>query len=75
MKNAKKFNYAKYHTLTQDEWDELTKLVYKICDDHEDDKWWKVDNCIRACVSHALLVREADEEFAELCEEENEDED
>lgn len=75
MKNAKKFNYAKYHTLTQDEWDELTKFVYKICDNHDNDKWWKVDNCIRACVSHALLVREADEEFVELCEEENEDED
>lgn len=75
MKNAMKFNHAKYHTLTQDEWDELTKLVYKICDNHEDDKWWKVDNCIRTCVSHALLVREADEGLAELDEEDDEDED
>lgn len=75
MKNARKFIHAKYNTLTQDEWDELTKLVNKICDAHENDKWWKVDNGIRACVNHALLIREADEEFAELCEEENEDED
>lgn len=75
MKNAKKFNHAKYHTLTQDEWNELTKLVNKICDNHDNDKWWKVDNCIRACVNSALIRREADEEFVELCEEENEDED
>ena len=74
MKNAAKFIYAKYHTLTKDEWDELTNFVYKICDNHDGDRWWKVDNCIRVCVNHALLIREADEEFAELCEEENEDE-
>lgn len=54
MKNARKFIHAKYNTLTQDEWDELTKLVNKICDAHENDKWWKVDNGIRACVNHAL---------------------
>jgi len=78
MKNAKKFNNAKYNTLTQHEWDELERLINRICDAHNDDKWWKVDNSIRACVNHALMIREADEEFAESLEEEeegNEDED
>lgn len=74
MKNARKFNHAKYHTLTKDEWHELKELVYKICDNHDNDKWWEVDNCIRTCVNLALIRREADEEFEELEEMDNEDE-
>lgn len=74
MKNAIKFNHAKYYTLTREEWNELTKLVYKICDNHDNDKWWKVDNCIRACVNRALLTRESDEELEELGGMDDEDE-
>lgn len=73
MKNATKFRYAKQHAITRDEWNELYKLVNKICDNHNDDKWWKVDGCIKACVIHALLEREAIEEYTELCEKRNED--
>lgn len=61
MKNANKFMYAKFHTLTKAEWDELTALVNTICDAHEQDKWWKVDGCIRTCIDSALAMREADE--------------
>lgn len=74
MKNVAKFIYVKYHTLTQDEWNELEKLVIKICDNHDNDKCWKVDNGIRACINHALMAREADEEFEELKEMDDEDE-
>lgn len=74
MKNAIKFNYAKYNTLTDDEWNELEKLIVKICDSHDNDKWWKVDNGIRACVDCALIRREADEELEELKERDDEDE-
>lgn len=38
MKNLDKFMQAKFHTLTDAEWDELTNLVNKICDAHEGDK-------------------------------------
>lgn len=75
MKNVNKFIYAKFHTLTKNEWDELVELVYKICDNHEDDKWWKVDKNIRTCIDYALMARESDEEYATFCEEENKDED
>lgn len=70
MKNAKKFLYAKYNTLTKDEWDELLDFIYKICDNHKDDKWWKVDNCIRACVNNALSARASNDKFVEDCEDE-----
>lgn len=65
MKNAMKFVYAKYNTLTQHEWDELDRLINRICDNHNNDKWWKVDSSIRACVNSTLIRREADEEFEE----------
>lgn len=75
MKNAAKFREAMYQTLTQDEWNELIKLVDKICDAHEDDKWWKVYNCIKTCVNHALLERVTVEEHTELCEKDEDNED
>lgn len=78
MKNAKEFNDAKYSTLTQHEWDELERLVIKICDNHDNDEWWKVDNGIKTCVNSTLIRIEAEEEFEELKEmdlEEIDDED
>lgn len=71
MKNVNEFMYAKFNTLTDTEWGELAKLVDKICDAHEDDEWWKVENCIKACVNIALSIKEDDDAFAELCREES----
>lgn len=69
MKNRSKFMYFKFHTLNKSEWDELTNLINKICNNHKNDAWWKVDTCIRTCVDNALIMREAEEDFSEFCEE------
>lgn len=69
MKNLDKFMQAKFHTLTDAEWDELTNLVNKICDAHEGDKWWKVDCCIKTCIDFALSAKQANEEVSQFCEE------
>lgn len=66
MKNARKFLKAKYHTLTEKEQKKIINLINEICDAHEEDKWWKVDLCIRALVNLALIRRATDEEFIEL---------
>lgn len=74
MKNARKFEKAKYHTLTEEEQKKIINLINEICDAHEEDKWWKVDLCIRAWVNSALIRRAADEEFIELEAEDESDE-
>lgn len=74
MKNAIKFEKAKSETLTEKERKMIECLVNEICDAHENDKWWKVDLCIKSWVHHYLLSRAAHEEYAEFCEKDESDE-
>ena len=74
MKNARKFEKAKYYTITEEEQKKIINLINEICDAHEEDKWWKVDLCIRAWVNYALMRRVDDEEFEELKSEDESDE-
>lgn len=74
MKNARKFEKAKYYTLTEEEQKKIINFINEICDAHAEDKWWKVDLCIRTWVNYALMRRVDDEEYIELCEEDESDE-
>lgn len=74
MKNARKFEKAKYYTLTEEEQKKIINFINEICDAHAEDKWWKVDLCIRAWVNYALMRRVADEEYEELEAEDESDE-
>ena len=65
MKNARKFQRAKESTLTEQEQNEIKKLIHKLAETHKNDKWWKFESSVRWWVDVALTFLFADEEFAE----------
>lgn len=70
MKNAQKLHKIKINTLTEQEHNEIKELIYKLAENHKNDKWWKFECSVKWWVDSALTFLFADEEFAEGMEEE-----
>lgn len=71
MKNVKEFSETiRGGYLSQKEVILLRSVVKKICDNHPDDEFWKINDSIKGVVSSEMTFIEADQEYDEKCAEE-----
>jgi hypothetical protein len=71
MKHIKEFSVTiRGGYLSQKEVILLRTVVKKICDNHPDDDFWKINDSIKRVVSSELSFIEADQEYDETCAEE-----
>lgn len=71
MKNVKEFSATiRGGYLSQKEVILLRTVVRKICNNHPDDEFWKINDSIKRVVSSELSFIEADQEYDETCAEE-----
>ena len=52
----------------------LRSVVKRICDNHPDDDFWKINDSIKRIVSSELSFIESDQQYAEICAEEEREE-
>lgn len=70
MKNAREFRTKSYHTLSKSEVKLVEKVIDTIASNHPQEDWWTIDSAIKSYVSFKLSRMLADDEFAEIFEEE-----
>ena len=71
MNNVKEFSATiRGDYLSKKEVILLRSVVKKICDNHPDDEFWKINDSIKRIVSSELSFIEADQEYDEICAEE-----
>lgn len=71
MKHVKEYSATiRGDYLSQKEVILLRSVVKRICDNHPDDDFWKINDSIKRVVSSELSFIEADQEYDETCAEE-----